>query len=247
MPKQNVYLFVMPWRHYLRWSSCVMEEIIAQNRRPWHQIITLEDGDAVPDKIDEAIKTHDPMVVWGVGHGSPDVYTCECMARYLWVGSDRVELFRGRIVHLNSCYTARRLGPHLIERGALAYYGSRDPFWFYIGDPCCWPNSRAVRAVFLCEHQTIASLMNGKTTLEAHQDRLRRYEEEIEYWTVGPGKNHPHAPGIARILEIDMSIATFLGEETARPSPPLPRPIPIAPLSAILGGVMIIGSQYVKL
>jgi len=87
--------------------------------------------------------------------------------------------------------------------------------------------------------------MAGKTTLEAHQDRLRRYEEEIEYWTVGPGKNHPHAPGIARILNIDMSIATFLGEETARPSPPPPRPISIAPLlSMVFGGAVLAWSQY---
>jgi hypothetical protein len=63
------------------------------------------------------------------------------------------------------------------------------------------------------------SLLQGKTVGEAHDDQLKKYEEEITYWVEGEGKNNADASEIARILNINKSINTFAGLAGTKPSP----------------------------
>ena len=238
MPRINSFLFIEPERHYLIYSSCVMRSIIEANRRPEHSIIELRGTSANPTAIDTAITEADPILVWGVGHGNVDVYTVECMVVYMRSCDERTARMSGRVVHLNSCLTGSGLGPDLIRKGALTYFGSTGEFWLYIGSPPC--SDRAAQAVFLAEHQVEASLMRGRTTGEAQQDRLRRYDEEIEYWTTGEGRTHPHATIIVRILQIDKTIAVMLGRPDVRvTAPPAVAAIPLwTPLAFTLGTIL---------
>ena len=237
MPRLDHMVFALPSRHYLEYGSCVMREIIEQNRKPNFVIRRLDGSDANPSNIDSAISEVDPIFFFGVGHGNVDIWTCECMTPYMTSCSDRARRMAGRVVHLNSCLTGRGLGPDLINKGALAYFGSRSEFWLYIGSPPC--SDRAAKAVFLCEYQVEVSLLQGKTTGEAQEDRLRRYDEEIKYWTEGEGRNHPHASLIVRLLEIDKSIAVMYGRKDVRiVSVPT---IPMPPVAQLLLGLMPIG------
>lgn len=218
MPRRNAFVFVEPLGHLVVYGSCVLREVVATHRRPGMEVVELVGEDARPDEIDSAVARADPILFAGIGHGGEDVWTCECTQPYMRACDPRAAKMAGRIVVLNSCLTARALGPDLVRKGALAYFGSRDPFWFYIGSPPC--SDRASRAAFLCELQSVASLMDGRTAAEAHADRLRRYDEEIRYWTSGPGSSHPHAPIIANVLIIDKSVAVMLGRGDARAAGP---------------------------
>ena len=210
----NHLLFIEPRRHYLLWGSCVMAEIVERMRKPEYVVRQLRGEEAMPEPINSAIAEIDPMLVYGVGHGSETVFTVECITRYMSVCDENTRRMSGRAVHLNSCKTAFSLGPDLINKGALTYFGSRGLFWLYIGSPPC--SDRASRAVFLAEYAVEESLLAGKTTGEARADQLRRYDNEIEYWTTGEGRTHPHAAGIVRILTIDKDVSTMLGRDDVR-------------------------------
>lgn len=204
----NTFLFIEPQKHYLEYSAKVIHELIAQNRSAGQNIVELIGEDANPAKIKETLSSLNPIVVSGVGHGSYVAYTVECTTMFMQKGDSNVPLMAGRVVHLNSCQTGGQLGPALVENGATAYVGSRESFWFYVGDA---PNSsRAVRSPFLAEWQFDVSLLKGKTVAQAHSDMMQKYEEELTYWIEGEGKNHPDAGEIARILNINKSINTYL-------------------------------------
>lgn len=75
-------------------------------------------------------------------------FTVECTERFMQVGDQNVPLMKDRVVHLNSCQTGSELGPAIMDAGALAYLGSNESFWFYVGDEA--NTTRAVRSPFLC-------------------------------------------------------------------------------------------------
>lgn len=141
----------------------------------------------------------------------------ECTELLMKVGDANMAKMAGRVVHLNSCQTGAQLGPAIMSAGALAYLGSNESFWFYVGDD---PNTtRAVRSPFLAEWAFDVALLKGKTVGEARTEQLAKYEEELTYWVEGDGKNHPDAPEIARIININKTISTFAGEAGTQPSP----------------------------
>lgn len=252
MPETNHLVFVEPELHILDWGSCVMHEIVGAHGKPEYVIRELRNGDAVPNKINTVIDEVDPAFLWGAGHGEVCVYSCECRQLYLSIKSPsfwmcdkgrNLDKVSGRVIHLNSCLTGVELGPALIEHGAVTYYGSKECFWLYLASPPC--SDRASRTVFLAEHQVEASLLEGRTTGEARGDQLRRYEEEIAYWLTGPGRTHPYASSLVRILEIDKGISVMYGSETATVCvPAVPAwwwlvqiALGVAPL-AVVGGVV---------
>jgi len=238
MPALDHMVFALPNEHYLIYGSCVMREIIEQHRRANYVITRLDGGAANPSGIDSAINSVDPIFFFGLGHGNETTWTCECMNIYMTSCSDRARKMSGRVVHLNSCLTGANLGRDLVSKGALAYFGSVEEFWLAIMDSPC--TTRRVKAVFLCEYQVEASLMDGKTTGEAQRDRLARYDEEIRYWTEGDGKNDPYASVIVRILQIDKSIAVMYGRSDVKIVSAIPAP-PAAQLVIGLAPVLMIG------
>jgi len=246
MPRANTALLALPHSDYMEYAACVAREVARAHARPYTTIRILEGGDANPDRIDEALSSLDPALFLGVGHGGEDVWTCENREEYMRACTPRASGMAGRIVVLVSCLTARRLGPDLVEKGALAYLGSRDELWFYIGEPPC--ASRASKAVFLCEMQALASLLDGRTAAEAHGDRLRRYAEEALLWAVSP---HPDAPVILWCLLTDRAVAVQLGRGDARAVEPAAPQVPwhlaaigLAPLILVTAAAALGSKAY---
>lgn len=243
MARNDTVLLVMPNQHLMSYASTVLREVASMYRYSGLKIVELAGYDAVPSKIDGALEEYDPILVVMIGHGLEDRITSECMQPYMSVGDDRVRKMSGRVVVLVSCLTAKELGPDIVEKGALAYYGSSNELLFFIGLPPGW--GRATKSVFYCELQTLISLLAGRTTMEAHEDRLKRYEEEIEYWLTGPGKDSTYAPLMTNLLIVDKNIATFLGNNvkisegvaTVQPTVSVPPIIPSLPV--FLGFVLL--------
>lgn len=210
------FLYVEPQQHYLEYSSKVLHDLIAAAKGS-NQTIELIGDDANAAKIKENLTSANPVVFSGTGHGNYTTYTVECTNMFMQVGDQTVPLMKDRVVHLNSCETGGQLGPALIKAGAKAYVGSSESFWFYTGDPA--NTTRAVRSPFLCEWQFDVSILEGKTVAQARADMLAKYDEELAYWVTGDGKNHADAGEIARLININLNISTFLGEGETTPSP----------------------------
>lgn len=241
----NKFLFVEPMQHYLNYSSTVIHQLIAENRQSGQEIVELIGSDANPTKVWENIASLNPIVFGMCGHGNYSTTSVECTEKLMQVGDTNVPKMKDRVVHLNSCQTGRELGPAIMSAGALAYVGSNESFWFYVGDA---PNStRAVRSPFLAEWQFVVALLQGKTVGEARTTHLAKYEEELAYWVEGDGKTHPDAAELARIININKTISTFAGEAGTKPSPVggggaggfnLPPEVSVPAVFAIVGAVL---------
>ena len=213
----NTFLFVEPMQHYLNYSSLVLHDLIAQNRSGGQQITELIGNDANASKVWEVLATMNPIVFSMCGHGNYTTTSVECTEILMKVGDTNVAKMKDRVLHLNSCETGGQHGPTLMSAGALAFVGSNESFWFYTGDD---PNTtRAVRSPFLAEWQFDVSLLQGKNVGQARADMLKKYDDELTYWVEGDGKTHPDASEIARIININKSISTYLGEPATQPSP----------------------------
>ena len=213
----NTFLFIEPQKHYLDYASVVLQRIVQEHKQSGQTITELVGSDANPERIKQEIATLKPALVLGVGHGSINTFTVECTTPFLHAQSpSELELMNERIVSLLSCLTAQVLGPALIDAGATAYTGYKQEFWFYTGDEP--GTTRAVQSPFTAEFQFAISLLQGKTTGQAREDQLNKYDEEITYWTTGDGRNHAVAPELANILQMNKDNSVFLGEPSVKPS-----------------------------
>lgn len=215
----NTFLFVEPDDNYLDYGSAVLTSLVNANKSGAQKVVEIKGVQATPSNVKAQLLSVNPMVFSGLGHGNYSTYTVQAQAVFLQVGDNNVPLMKDRIVHLNSCETGAELGPAIKEAGAIAYSGSNESFWFYTGD---MPNaSRAVQSVFLAEYQFDVSLLQGKTVDQAHADQLAKFDSELNYWISGDGRTHPDAADIARMLNINKAIITYLadGGGTTTPSP----------------------------
>jgi len=214
----NTFLFSEPDDNYLNFGSVPLHQVVEANKQSGQNITELMGADANPERIKQELAKSNAITFLGIGHGSPSVFTCQNLAPLLHAENpEELALMKDRVVLLTSCLTAQQLGPALINAGAVVYAGYKQEFWFYTGDAA--GSTRAVQSPFLAEFQLIASLLRGKSTGEARDDQLKKYDEEITYWITGEGKNHADASELARILELNKSISIFLGEASVSPSP----------------------------
>ena len=212
----DTFLFIEPQKHYLVYGSVILHKIVEENRQPQQTIVELVGDDANKEKIRQTVETLNPITFCGIGHGSEFVFSVECTEKYITVGDSEISQFKDRVVSLCSCLTAVDLGPAIMDAGAIVYTGYKTEFWFYIGDDP--GTTRAVSSPFLSEFQFVGSLLRGKTAGNARADQLRKYDEEIDYWITGEGKNHADAMELSRILEMNKSNSVFLGEGSVAPS-----------------------------
>ena len=214
----NTFLFVEPDDNYLLYGSRPLHQIIEANKLAGQDITELMGADANPTKIKQVLAAKNPLFCSMIGHGSESVYTCQNLAPLLHAENpEELDLMNGRVLDLCSCLTATTLGPSLVEAGTVSYIGYKQEFWFYTGDAA--GATRATQSPFIAEFQFVASILRGKSAGEARADQLKKYDEEIAYWTTGEGKNHPDASELAQIITLNKSISTFLGEASVAPSP----------------------------
>lgn len=227
----NTFLFVEPQQHYLNYGSLVLHGIIQANKQGGQIITELIADDANPELTKQELAKN-PILFAGIGHGNTNVYSVECTAVLFYADSPDLNLFKDKIVSLCSCLTAVDLGPAIIDVGAVAYTGYKQEFWFFIGDD---PNTtHAVQSPFVAEFQFVASLLRGKTTGDARTDQMAKYDQEINYWLSGDGKDHPSSMELTRILEMNKSNSVFLGESTVVPSPARPMVVSASMLPILL-------------
>jgi hypothetical protein len=93
-------------------------------------VIALFGEDATKLNFTPACSIRTVDFITGLGHGNNDVFTGQ-EGEVLWrVGNYDSQETTGKIIHLLSCLTARRLGYDLVDNGALAYFGYNEEFAF---------------------------------------------------------------------------------------------------------------------
>ncbi|HEV7504425.1 MAG TPA: hypothetical protein VGS07_05915 [Thermoanaerobaculia bacterium] len=140
-------------------------------RRCGFRVCVLAGEEARKQQVDEAMKKPEVRLFTGLGHGNAEEFT----------GQDQLPLYsadeagtavgiKGRIFHLCSCSTARRLGPALLEAGASAFFGYATPVLVNFDQP---------RWLYDADSEIDIALASGATCAEALARSKAAFEQAI--------------------------------------------------------------------
>jgi len=159
---------------------------------------------------------------FGCGHGNSTIYTgygntpiLTCPPRTATPASK----FAGAIHYLLSCLTGQRLGPWLVENGAVAYIGWKKTYKLMISDPDDPLNDPYVRATVYPGLSGLEELLDEKTVGDAEERIRREFQRVIDEWK---SRN----PMVASVAKWDLDGLTVLGDKSAKLPPPSPTPPP---------------------
>lgn len=117
--------------------------------------------------------------ITGMGHGSNDTFMGDRGNPIFSIDEDGGNKYKGKIVHLLSCYTAIKLGVHLVKNGCLAFFGYDIPF-NYICD-CV-----EAKVLLECDAEIDLAFAEGLSSKEVFQrvdshyeTKIREYKEKI--------------------------------------------------------------------
>jgi len=256
MPDRNTFLFVMPLHdEYLEY--CVLTRAIKEEaERLGYRVISLEGEDAVPEKIWDAIETHDPYFVYSSGHGVETLHTVEQLLDCWWVptsipghehSDSNVDMLRGRMVYLLSCLCGAELIPAIasVADAAIGY----DDYWCWVIDTDYSPEEDPwARSFFECSNALAISLLRGDDARTACRKAYDAYTEMAERWARWL-EEHPDAPAEQRARAL-LSVRLLLhnrdhlvlsGNEGASTRRAVYAAIP---WQLVLAGVAVIGLYY---
>jgi len=221
MPKEGVVLFGEPERVGLIYSSCFFKKLAREAPAG----ITIIQTDGTESENDRVMASEDPGTFYHVGHGSPYIFTIEDREKYIdGITGQRIEDFKGRIVHLLSCETAQRLGQTLIDHGAIAYIGYYSPFIYGIvkedvssPEPCSAPSNYVDYYNFIdCDVEIERKLLKGATIEEAVNASKSKADKYIERYTYGDWKKRYIAPYVIRFLRYNKNSQRVFGNKNAK-------------------------------
>ena len=228
----------------LEYSSCVAKELAPALRTFGHEVIEILKP--TPDDAVNAIETHNPDIIWHCGHGQVCITTLEEPGKNgVWMTSksgsydecviDRyLEYAPNKIFSMLSCLAGSELGPELINKGATAFMGYTESFWFLLcdGAPCPCGRGfrdseeiRGVKSVARCDLEWLSALAKGETIKEAYDSSQAKFQSEIEYWE---GSSHDMANDVLYCLRLNKERQVALGDMNARIDVPY-IPLPLVP------------------
>lgn len=140
-------------------------------RRCGFRVCVLEGEEAWKQQVDEAMKKPDVRLFTGLGHGNAEEFTGQHqLPLYSVDGVGTAAGIKGRIFHLCSCSTARKLGPALLEAGARAFFGYATPVLVNFDQPG-W--------LYGADSEIDIALASGSTCAEALARSKAAFEEAI--------------------------------------------------------------------
>lgn len=216
----------------LEYSSCVAKEIAPALRTLGHEVIEILKP--TPADAINAIETHNPDVIWHCGHGQVCITTLENTEDWMTHKSGSysactidkyLQYAPNRFFSMLSCLAGAELGPQLINKGATAFMGYYESFWFLLcdsegGDPCPCGRGlsdpveiRGIKCPAQCDLEWLHALAEGKTVNDAYNRSQAKFQSEIEYWE---GSSHDMAADVLYCLRLDKERQVSLGDRNAR-------------------------------
>jgi len=182
--------------------------------------------EATAENAREAIEKLNPAYVFTTGHGIPCATTLQNNQPFVTLAEPQMnpqycsenrnlDIWKGRVVHLHSCWCGRLLAPVLVQKyGAWAVFAHDDEFLFILPDDGK-TITKDVAAPFLAEFTVDKVMLSGGTTGEAQEERMNAYDKWIDYYLHGEGKESDKAAILVRILTADKMISKLYGDTTA--------------------------------
>lgn len=192
--------------------------------------------EAVRAEIEESIRSKDPELFFGFGHGLQDIFTGNF--ENVVLNAQNAHLLQGKIVYLHSCLTGNRLGPTLIQSGAKAFIGY-DDLWYWVADDINRDayRDKAAEPFFRGAHEVIYGLLRGETVGQAYQSAINKYNAYIDQYDSVDAE-------ITKYLLWDRDILLVLGDTSARLTELLselpPGPEPTAQIYPTLAFISIV-------
>lgn len=145
-------------------------------------VIALFGEDATKSNFAPACGIRTVDFITGLGHGNNDVFTGHEHEELWRVGNYDSKETIGKIIHLLSCLTARRLGYDLVDNGALAYFGYDKKFVLIGRDP---PPSDITEdplldPFFKCDSEIDRLIADGYRASVVYKGAMELYESQIE-------------------------------------------------------------------
>ena len=151
-----------------KWFAKVLEFALEKEE---FSVYDLEGSGASEYNFTNFIKQYDPLYITGIGHGNAQEYTGWQNKTLLKVGYNEI-LCKDRVIYLLSCSTGKQLGQSLINNGALAYLGYKEDFVLFLG--------KEGEGFGNASNQISFSLITGKNSLEAMEDSIKVWNQNIE-------------------------------------------------------------------
>lgn len=168
----------------------------------------------------KAITTYDPKLVVANGHGGFKSLTVGSNvligirsydeATHKKIENQNPEWFRGRLVILATCNAGRELVEGLINYGAEAVMGFREPFIFLSDDTVPPESDKAAKPFFLSLLQPALQLINGASfgqAVQATNDAFTYYYEQAQ---------ELNDKDMAKYLKFDKENLVCMGDFSAR-------------------------------
>ena len=213
----------------LEYSSCVAKEIAPSLRTLGHEVIEILKP--TPADAINAIEKHNPDVIWHCGHGQVCITTLENTEKWMTHKSGSysactvdqyLQYAPNRFFSMLSCLSGSELGPQLINKGATAFMGYYESFWFLLCEdtPCPCGREltdsdeiRGIKCLAQCDLEWLHALAEGKTVNDAYNSSQAKFQSEIEYWE---GSSHDMAANVLYCLRLDKERQVSLGDRNAR-------------------------------
>lgn len=213
-------LYILPTTFGVVIPSTIMEKIAVQID-PSPEI--LWGNEATPEAGRTAILAHNPPYVFTTGHGLPCVTTVQDKEPFIslkepqmssWCKEGRnMDIVKGRIWHVHSCWCGRELALVMVNKGARAVFAEDNEYMFLI------PHNNKIdiitAAPFLAEYTTDATMLSGGTVREAQAARITEYSKWVKYFQAGEGSKLQGAGLAARVVLADKMIASVHGDTSA--------------------------------
>ncbi len=135
-----------------------------------HELVLRQGAQATRVSISAAAVDVGVGFITGASHGTPDSFTGDRMETLWKVDQYGVSEVAGKIVHLLACYAARRLGPNLVQKGAVAFLGYDTEFVF---------TKELADSFLACDAEIDLVLLAGGSVEEAHRAAILAFEDAL--------------------------------------------------------------------
>ena len=118
--------------------------------------------------------------ITGSGHGDTNTFFGFKQTPILKINAYSPKQIRGKIIHLLSCYTAHELGPDLIAKGCVAFFGYDGDFMFDPDD---------AERFLSCDSEVDIALADGNDASTAYDHAATAFLKAIATIDDGPRRN----------------------------------------------------------
>jgi hypothetical protein len=148
-----------------------------------YNVDTLFENDAIRVKFAPHCMLPGISFISVFGHGYDDFVTGQ-HGDILWkVGAYDPREPAGKIIHLMSCLTAKRLGPDLVDKGALVYFGYEEPFTLFHLTNVENPLEDDIADVFFqCSSQVDRLIADNRPAGQVYDATKTAFREKYEHY-----------------------------------------------------------------